>query len=105
MAKTLKDLIQSTDLSELKGLFAFDKSNTVEQIIVKFNLWGRKYFSQYYQSKDAAFHKEIDINNIKLYVGEIDQFVNVAFRGASKTSRTKLFLAFCICNDLDKRRK
>lgn len=105
MAKTLKDLIQSTDLSELKGLFAFDRSNTVEQINVKFNLWGRKYFSQYYQSKDAAFHKEIDLSNIKLYVGEIDQFVNVAFRGASKTSRTKLFLAFCICNDLDKRRK
>lgn len=103
--KTLKDLLKSTDLSELKGLFAFDKSNSIEQINLKFNLWGRKYFSQYYQSKDAAFHKEIDLNNIKLYVGEIDQFVNVAFRGASKTSRTKLFLAFCICNDLDKRRK
>lgn len=103
--KTLKDLLKSTDLSELKGLFAFDKSNSIEQINLKFNLWGRKYFSQYYQSKDAAFHKEIDELNIKLYLGEISQFVNVAFRGASKTSRTKLFLAFCICNDLDKRRK
>lgn len=74
-------------------------------MLLKFNLWTRYFFPQYFSSKDASFHRDIDLSNIAVYRGDIDQFVDVAFKGAAKTSRTKLFVAFFIANDTDKTRK
>lgn len=90
---------------EKKSLFAFDKTNSLDQVLVKMNLWMRDFFPQYFSSKDAAFHREIDKHNLEAYRGEIDQFVDIAFKGAAKTSRTKLLLAFVICNDVDRSRR
>src|SRR3990167_8562703 len=54
---------------------------------------------------DNHIHKEIDLYNAKIWLGNISSFLNIAFRGASKTSRTKLFIAFAILNDRLRRRK
>ena len=43
----------------------------------------------------------MDMNNVKTYRSQITQYVNIAYRGFAKTARTKLFIAFCIANDLD----
>ncbi len=53
---------------------------------------------------DADFHEQIDRNNLRVYRygGE---FVNIVYRGAGKTTRTKLFVAFVISNDLEHRRR
>jgi hypothetical protein len=80
-------------------------TDSQDSVILKFNLWSRYFFPQYFTSKDADFHNEIDVNNWKAYNKELDAFINIAFRGAAKTARTKLFVAFCIANDQNHRRK
>ncbi len=98
--KTLQDNIPE----DLKALFSFaDEENYV--IIIKFNLWARHFFGKYFTYEDAPFHEDIDNNNLKAYLGLIDSFLDIGFRGASKTARTKLFMAFCIANDLKHRKK
>lgn len=105
MEQELLNLVNSNDKKVLKALYSFDDSNDNESIIFKFNLWSRKYFHKYFTSDDAPFHKELDLYNLKVYKGEISSFVDIAFRGAAKTARTKLFIAFCICNDINHFRK
>lgn len=100
----LQRILDSDDPQELKALFSFDEEDN-EVVIFKFNLWARKFFSKYFSSNDAPFHKEIDLNNLAAYRGDIPSFTNIAFRGAAKTARTKLFIAFCICNDAQHFRK
>lgn len=97
--------VNSDDIKVLKSLYAFDNSNDNDSVIFKFNLWSKKYFKKYFTSEDAPFHYEIDSYNLKVYRGEITYFTNIAFRGAAKTARTKLFMAFCIANDMDHFRK
>jgi len=94
-------VIKRADPLELKALFAFDSSNSNELVVYKYNLWARYFFLKYFTSEDCEAHKEMDLNNIKAYRSETKQFVNVAYRGFAKTARTKLFLGYCIANDLD----
>lgn len=101
MAKDLMQVLKDDLPEEMKALFAFDSKNSDEEVIFKFNLWLRYFFLKYLSSKDCDAHKEMDMNNVLAYRGKIRQYVNIAFRGFSKTARTKLFLAFCISNDLD----
>lgn len=100
----LKKILDSDDPKELKALFSFE-NETDEVIVLKFQLWARKFFPKYFSSEDADFHKEIDLYNLQCYKGDLVTFVDIAFRGAAKTVRTKLFVAFCIANDLFHRRK
>jgi len=102
--KSLEEIFNSNDMSLIKSTFCFDNEDN-DYILLKFGLWGRYFFPKYFESEDAPFHKEMDLCNIKAYKGELSSFVNIQFRGSGKTSRTKLFLAFCICNDLLRRRK
>lgn len=101
MTSSLQAILSTGSLEEKKALFCFSWEDADEAVLLKFNLWARHLFPQYFTSKDAAFHKEIDENNLKIYRGKLDAFVDIAFRGAAKTARTKLFLAFCIANDTD----
>ena len=68
---------------------------------MKFGLWGRFFFPQYFKHEDASFHAQIDAGNLDVYRAELKSFVDIAFRGAAKTARTKLFIAFAILNDED----
>ena len=98
-SEDLKTILASNDGTKIKSLFAFDASDPINRIVLKFQLWARYFFPKYFSSDDAPFHAKIDLNNARLYRGEIMQFVDVAFKGAAKTSRTKLFVAFVIAND------
>jgi hypothetical protein len=100
----LARILNSNDVSLKKAVFLFDKTNSEEQILFKFNLWAKLYLPKYFTSPDAPFHQEIDKYNLKCYREEFT-FVDVAFRGAAKSARTKLFLAYCIANDLEHFRK
>jgi hypothetical protein len=97
----IQEIIQSKDPKQIKALFAFNKDNDNASIVFKFNLWARYFFANYFTSPDADFHREIDLLNCQAYKGEIKAFVDIAFRGAAKTARTKLFVAYCIANDID----
>lgn len=99
----VRDILYKGTDGDRRALFSF--SNEKEEIILfKFNLWSRFFFPEYFQSEDAKFHKEIDLYNLRCYLGEYT-FVNIAYRGAAKTARTKLFLAFALVNDLQHRKK
>jgi hypothetical protein len=101
----IKQILNSGVPKELRALFGFTIEDENEKILLKFNLWARYFFIQYFDSDDAEFHKEIDTNNLLAYKGDIDSYTDIAFRGASKTSRTKLFLAFAILNDFKHHRR
>lgn len=98
-------MLDKGDRSEIRALFAFDKNDSDEEILVKFNVWARWFFVKFFKAKDAPFHREIDLNNLRNYRGSQKYFVNIAFRGAAKTTRTKLFVAFAISNDMDHLRR
>lgn len=97
--KQLLAILESNDIVQQKALFLFDDTATDEEIILKFNIWARHHHPKFFSVKDAEFHKEIDKANVAIYRGNKREFLNWAFRGASKTTRTKLFIAFCIAND------
>lgn len=96
----LQEILKSNNPKELLALFQFDCKIENERILVKFNLWARYFFPQYFESEDATFHdQKINLNNLKVYKGLIDTFVDVAFKGAGKDVKTKLFIAYAILND------
>ncbi len=101
----IKKILYEGTREEKRTLFSFNSSNSEEQIRYKFNLFSRYFFINFFPSGDADFHKEMDMFNIKVYLGHIDSFLNICFRGAAKTTRTKLFIAFCVANDMDHYRK
>lgn len=96
---TIQEILNSDDIAQKKALFQFDEFNTIEEIRVKFNLWSRYNFPKYFSSPDASFFVRLDTFNIKVYLGEEPWFIDIAFRGAAKTARTKLFIGFAIAND------
>lgn len=96
---TLRTILDKGTEKQQKALFQFDVSDENKRSIMKFNLWSRYFFPKYFTSPDAGFHYDIDLYNLQTYKGELNSFVNIAFRGAAKTARTKLFIAYMIAND------
>ena len=101
----IKKILQGNNLEEKKALFTFNSNDSDQAVRIKFNLWSRYHFPKYFTSKDAPFHEELDLSLIRAYRGKLMSFTDIAFRGAAKTSRTKLFIAFCILNDEDRSKK
>ena len=97
----LKKILQNGSQEEKKALFNFTVEDSNEKILLKFNLWARYFFPKYFTSPDAHFHRDLDLNNIKIYKGESPSFVDIVFRGGAKTARTKLFVAYAIANDTE----
>ena len=89
---------------ERRAFFTFDRQTPPEEIRIKFVYWSRFFFPKFFSSPDALFHKDIDEGNIGVYLNG-GQFLDIAFRGSAKTTRTKLFVAFCIANDQSHYRK
>lgn len=101
----IEKILKSNDIALKKGLFQFGEGDDVERILLKFKLWSMYFFPQYFDSEDAEFHDEMSRYNISAYLGEIDYFVDSAFRGAGKDVKTKLFISFFILNDTLSRKK
>lgn len=101
----LRNILDNGTTAEKKALFCFDSTDEDKKVVLKYNLWTRHFFPKYFTSPDAAFHEQIDLYNLQTYRGTFTSFVDIAFRGAAKTARTKLFIAYCIANDLEHTRK
>lgn len=97
--RTLQQILEAGSRAEIRALFAFDPTNTNEEIVFRFNLWARYFFPKFFKAEDAPFHADIDRNNAAVYLGALSSFIDIVFRGGAKTTRTKLFLAFAIAND------
>lgn len=104
MKTEILKILNNGTQSQQRALFQFDKNTDPLLILKKFNYWSKWFFPKYFKSKDAPFHKDINLGNINLYLtGE--PFLNIAFRGGAKTAMTKLFIAFAIANDSSHFRK
>ena len=105
---TLHQIFQSNNKQLILSTLTFDRTDSVERIVFKFNSWMRFFFPKFLYDQDtgdycedAPFHKTIDTENARVYMGEIKTFTDIAYRGAAKTTRTKLFIAFCIFEVLE----
>lgn len=101
----INDILQSDDKELHLGLFQFSQEDSNDVVLTRFNLWARHFFSQYFEDEDALFHKDINLGNLDAYRSKIDYFVDVAFRGAGKDVKTKLFIAYAILNDKNRIKK
>jgi hypothetical protein len=97
--------LEKGDRKEVRALLAIDNTNSEVEVLIKFQLWARWFFPQYFKASDAPFHRDIDANNYRAYRAIIRSFTDIVFRGGAKTTRTKLFMAYAIANDLDHSRK
>lgn len=104
-ASSIEEILEKGNRKDVRGLFAFDQTDTDKEVLLKFNVWARWFFPQYFKHQDAPFHKDIDANNLRVYRGQLKAFVNIVFRGGAKTTRTKLLWAFVIANDQEHHRK
>jgi len=103
--KDIKSIIEKGSPKEKRALFAFDMELSPELIVLKFNIFVRYLYEKYFPSEDAFFHNTIDTLNAKAYKEDVRSFLDIVFRGGAKTTRTKLFLVFCILNDESRFRK
>lgn len=101
----VRAILHSGDQQKIRALFAFEKTIAPEKLVLKFQIWSRWFFPKFFPSSDAPFHDEMDLKRARLYLGKIDEFLNIAFRGSAKTTRAKLFRAFVIANDTTHHRR
>lgn len=101
----VEEILEEGDPASVRALFAFDSKTEEDDVLIKFWLWSRWFFPNFFKVKDAPFHQKIDRYNLQAYRADIRSFVDIAFRGAAKTTRTKLFIAFAIANDEDHSRR
>ena len=99
VSTSVNEILNKGNPQELRALFAFTVEDEIDVVVLKFNLWARYFFARFFSSKDAPFHEKMDSAYAELYMGKKTSLLNIAFRGGSKTTRAKLFLAFCISND------
>lgn len=104
MNSAVREILEKGRPTEVKALFLFDRTTPLKLIRHKFLYFSRYFFPRFFPSADAPFHQQIDEGNIGVYMRG-DSFLNIAFRGSAKTTRTKLFIAFAIANDSDHYRK
>lgn len=102
----------------MRALFAFDRKTSDEEVLFKFVLWGGTFFPGYFMDEtktdvidDAPYHADIDAGNLSVYRGTKplpdgkSVFLDIAYRGGAKTTRTKLFMGYVISNDVDHHRR
>ena len=104
-SKSISTILKTGRKNEVRALFAFKGHVTEEEVLVRFNTWARWFYPKFFKFSDAPFHHTIDRHNLAVYLGTSHTFIDIAFRGAAKTTRTKLLIAYCIANDIDHRRR
>lgn len=104
MEELKKIVLEGTD-AQRKYVFSFTRETPKEHIYAKFQLFTRYFYPKFFNSKDAPFHKEMVMYFIDLYIGEIDEFLDIGFRGCSKSTYAKLFVVFVLANDTEHLRK
>lgn len=97
-------------IEERRAYFMFNNESSEDEVMLKWSLWQRYYFP--HDRKDAEHHREMDLYNLRAYSfnenpddDDIKYLINLAYRGAGKTTRLKKFVVFCIANDEDRYRK
>ena len=105
MNDNIKKILFEGSIADRRYLFSFENSTDTKTVLLKFNIFTRYFYPKFFKSKDAPFHQEMITRLIGLYRGEQDEFLNIGFRGCSKTTYTKLFMAYIIACDSEHNKK
>lgn len=108
----IKSILEEGERIKIRSLFAFDQSNSEKEVLFKFQLWTRYFFPKHFKYRDSQDHLNMDRYNYQIYRG-LDQengeekhyYTNIMYRGGAKTTRTKLWRAFVISNDIEHTKK
>lgn len=92
------DILKEGNFTKVRQLFVITDDN-LDVIYDKFELWCFVFTPAVFKKEEAEFHREIKQNLCDLYLGKIMSLTEIAFRGASKTTYAKLFVAFVLAND------
>jgi len=101
--EAIKKIMTEGSSADKKAFLAFDTENNT-QIYYKFQAFARGFFPRFFTQKSAPFHRDMAMDFIESYI-DGKRIVEIAFRGASKTSILKLFVVFVLLNDTQHRRK
>lgn len=96
--KVLKDIALNGTPAEKRELFSFTLEESDERIVLKYKLFARSCYPQYFTHKAPPHHDTRIKNYLQSYRG-IKNGIEIAYRGDAKTSHAKLFLTFVILND------
>ena len=104
LPQKVKTLMLKGTGAEIKAFLSFDVDVDGDtQLFYKFQCFARRFYPRYFSQQSAPFHYEMAQDYLRSYArGENN--LNLAFRGASKTSILKLVVAFVLLND-DKHKK
>lgn len=95
----INDILQNGNPEQLLALFLIRETDDAVRLAFRFSIWARYFYPRFFTFKDAEFHTQSDEYLAQLYLGEIDSFSNLGFRGCAKTTRSKLFRSYVIAND------
>lgn len=95
----IKKIVHLGSNAEKIALYSFNAETKRKIVLKKFKIFVRANYIRYISSDSPDFHDEMVLNMIRSYRGQ--NFINLAFRGCSKTSLAKLFIAFVLLNDQD----
>lgn len=97
--QNIKKILATEDPKQVRPLFEFHRNTPPEMVVFKFRLWSRYFHPKFFSSKDAPHHAQADMHRVRVYLGLDPEFLNIAYRGDAKTTRSKLFRAFAITCD------
>lgn len=100
----LRQIVLTGSPQEKRALFGFSSEDSEWKVLKKFQLFARSQYPRFFESADAPFHADMVLNYIRSYRGQ-QSGIEIAFRGAAKTSVLKLFIAFVLLNDREAFRK
>jgi len=95
----IKKIVHKGSNPEKIALYSFNSETPRKIVLKKFKIFVRANYLRYIHADSPKFHDKMILKMIRSYRGE--NFINLAFRGCSKTSLTKLFVTFVLLNDND----
>lgn len=94
----LKNIALNGTPAEKRELFSFSLEESDERILLKYKLFARSCYHQYFTHKAPKHHDTRIKNYLQSYRG-LQNGIEIAYRGDAKTSHAKLFITFVILND------
>lgn len=96
--EVLKQIALNGTPPEKRELFSFTLEESDARILVKYKLFTRSCYPQYFTHKSPEHHDTRILNYIQSYRGLVNG-IEIAYRGDAKTSHAKLFITFVLLND------
>jgi len=96
--EVLKNIAVNGTPAEKRELFGFSLEESDERILLKYKLFSRTCYPQYFSYKSPQHHDTRIKNYLQSYRGKTNG-IEIAYRGDAKTSHAKLFITFVILND------